>query len=539
MSSSTHGALCRALPIVAANYAQRFNVPVIIGGTDAKTDGSTIFLPAVDTDNPHTANLLWGYLAHEAAHIRFTDFGVVARSKREPLLATLFNIIEDVRIEAAIIDAYPGTRHTLFTCVEQLVADDTLKAPPHHATLHMVLCWVSYWGRVKQLRQSPLTDSLTQVQQALQSQLSSSAFDAGLALLQQYHGLSDSADALLLTQRWVQWCTNAGLLPQDTSDDTDNTSSENKDDADRENDSENNTDTPAMTLTPQQQAQLQAANAQLDIGEVMQDAISATTDRHTLQHPDNLTMPVAERAIAGSDTLLHHAGLHSAQLRSQLLAGLQAYQLRRVQYRQHGKRLHSRRLASLAVGNTRVFAKRRPRKAPNTCVHLLIDRSSSMQMQVSHEHTRMSIANHTALALALALEKIHHVTTAVSYFPGPCHEVMSVLTPTQSAKRRAAFFDQSALGNTPMLEALWYTAYQVTLSTQPRNVVLMVTDGDTTQTQAIAHIINRAQADGVEFAVITIASDALHDIVPHHVRLDDTNALLQTVFRLMQQLLTR
>jgi hypothetical protein len=534
MSSSTHGALCRALPIVAANYAQRFNVPVIIGGTDAKTDGSTIFLPAVDTDNPHTANLLWGYLAHEAAHIRFTDFGVVARSKHEPLLATLFNIIEDVRIEAAIIDAYPGTRHTLFTCVEQLVADDTLSTPPHHATLHMVLCWVSYWGRVRQLRQSPLTDSLTQVQQALQSQLSSSAFDAGLALLQQYHGLSDSADALLLAQLWVQWCANAGVLQQVTSSDTDNTSSENKGDADSERD----TDTPAMTLTPQQQAEQQAANAQLDIGVVMQEAISATTDRHTLQRPDNLTMPEAERAIAGSDSLLHQAGRHSAQLRSQLLAGLQAYQLRRMQYRQHGKRLHSRRLATLVVGMTRVFAKRRPRKAPNTSVHLLIDRSSSMQIKADNGHTRMSIANHTALALALALEKIHHVTTTVSYFPGPCHEVMSVLTPTQSAKRRAAFFDQSALGSTPMLEALWYAAYQVTRSTQPRNVVLMVTDGDIAQTQAIEHIVTRAQADGVEFAVITIASNALHDIVPHHVRLDDTNALPQTVFRLMQQLLT-
>lgn len=103
MSSSTHGALCRALPIVAANYAQRFNVPVIIGGTDAKTDGSTIFLPAVDTDNPHTANLLWGYLAHEAAHIRFTDFGVVARSKREPLLATLSRACWPVMVNFAAI----------------------------------------------------------------------------------------------------------------------------------------------------------------------------------------------------------------------------------------------------------------------------------------------------------------------------------------------------------------------------------------------------------------------------------------------------
>lgn len=181
----------------------------------------------------------------------------------------------------------------------------------------------------------------------------------------------------------------------------------------------------------------------------MQEAISATTDRHTLLRPDNLTVPEAEHAIAGNASLLHQAGRHSAQLRSQLLAGLQAYQLRRMQYRQHGQRLHSRRLATLAVGNTRVFAKRRPRKAPNTSVHLLIDRSSSMQIKAGNGHTRMSIANHTALALALALEKIHHVTTAVSYFPGSCHEVMSVLSPTQSAKRRAAFFDQSALGCTP------------------------------------------------------------------------------------------
>lgn len=62
-----------ALPIVAAAYGEKLGVKVAIGNDDAYTDGKTIVVPNIPDDYPHM-DAVWGYLAHEAAHVRFTDF---------------------------------------------------------------------------------------------------------------------------------------------------------------------------------------------------------------------------------------------------------------------------------------------------------------------------------------------------------------------------------------------------------------------------------------------------------------------------------
>jgi len=42
-----------------------------VGGHDACTDGRLIQIPDVP-DDPASRDLAWGYLAHEAAHVRYT-----------------------------------------------------------------------------------------------------------------------------------------------------------------------------------------------------------------------------------------------------------------------------------------------------------------------------------------------------------------------------------------------------------------------------------------------------------------------------------
>jgi cobaltochelatase CobT len=61
------------LPIVAAALGRRFGVAVGVGGTEACTDGRHILIPDVG-DDPTARALAWGYLAHEAGHVRYTDF---------------------------------------------------------------------------------------------------------------------------------------------------------------------------------------------------------------------------------------------------------------------------------------------------------------------------------------------------------------------------------------------------------------------------------------------------------------------------------
>ena len=121
--------LTNALPIVAAAYGRKFGVAVQVGGTVAQTDGLTIAIPAI-ADDPVARTLAWGYLTHEAAHVRYTDFEAVTRTAAKgPLAKGILNILEDVRVENAILGPYPGARGTLDAVNGWLIEHDQLAAP--------------------------------------------------------------------------------------------------------------------------------------------------------------------------------------------------------------------------------------------------------------------------------------------------------------------------------------------------------------------------------------------------------------------------
>ncbi len=49
-----------------------------------------------------------GFVNHEAAHVRMTDFDELAAVALSPLAHLLFNIVEDVRVEKELLTVYPG-----------------------------------------------------------------------------------------------------------------------------------------------------------------------------------------------------------------------------------------------------------------------------------------------------------------------------------------------------------------------------------------------------------------------------------------------
>ncbi len=70
----------RSLPLVAAALGRKYGLKIIIGGTEAMTDGDTIFLPTLPLDSPvEMVNLARAFLDHEAAHIRDTDMEQLKR----------------------------------------------------------------------------------------------------------------------------------------------------------------------------------------------------------------------------------------------------------------------------------------------------------------------------------------------------------------------------------------------------------------------------------------------------------------------------
>jgi hypothetical protein len=74
------------LRIALQSLADKLGVHLVIGGSDAGTNGEVILLPDLPGDDEEAALLARGYIDHETAHIRFTDFGLPARGHRRPVL---------------------------------------------------------------------------------------------------------------------------------------------------------------------------------------------------------------------------------------------------------------------------------------------------------------------------------------------------------------------------------------------------------------------------------------------------------------------
>lgn len=119
MQSDLH--FLRSLPLTAASLGNELGVRVLVGGNHACTDGKVIRLPAMA--GVMSQDEMLGYVMHEAAHIRLTDFGVIGNGRTfSPIWGELVNALEDVRIENEFERLYEGARMILDGCREVCVA---------------------------------------------------------------------------------------------------------------------------------------------------------------------------------------------------------------------------------------------------------------------------------------------------------------------------------------------------------------------------------------------------------------------------------
>jgi len=111
-----------ACKTAAKTFGKKHNVSVVFAGSHAKTDGSTIYLPAMDQNkklSQQQLSVARGYVDHEAGHIRYTDNKLYSDAVKEAmrcddkLMPQIMNALEDVRIERLITKQYPGAKTNL------------------------------------------------------------------------------------------------------------------------------------------------------------------------------------------------------------------------------------------------------------------------------------------------------------------------------------------------------------------------------------------------------------------------------------------
>lgn len=113
-----------SLPLIAKALGRKYGLNVVIASSVQvpHTTGKTIYLPALPAGDPKkTSVMLNGFIDHEAAHVRFSDFeSLKPLTKLERIFA---NVLEDPRIERRMTEQYPGCRYNLDALYEAISGD--------------------------------------------------------------------------------------------------------------------------------------------------------------------------------------------------------------------------------------------------------------------------------------------------------------------------------------------------------------------------------------------------------------------------------
>ena len=91
--------------------ASQHNIRIVFRGQGASTDGKTIYLPSTSDLTPELMQDMHGFLDHEVAHCRFTDFEQLDKlmpGRGGKFQKDLLNACEDSRIEILQIEDLPG-----------------------------------------------------------------------------------------------------------------------------------------------------------------------------------------------------------------------------------------------------------------------------------------------------------------------------------------------------------------------------------------------------------------------------------------------
>ena len=584
MSLST---LTQALPIVAAAYGRKFNIPVQVGGEQARTDGRIIQIPTIP-ETPDGKTLAFGYLAHEAGHIRFTDFDVDRHTT--PLGRCIENILEDVRIEQAMIQQYPGTRTTLDAVVETLIAEGTLSpvrttSTPAEILANGLLALARYHNR----QQSALMPHAQTADQVMRQVLGSRFVHRLQGLMTEIPRLQSTAESIALAAKIVALMEQEAQPEPEEPENlghTDGTAPEAEPEApegqnldqgsesqaphpekntpdDQDQGSECEATTPeeptseeATTENPEpgaassdSQGSGGTAAERFDIKTALQSALDAGED----QLPEDLFQTVAEtlgeqsgyspvllpslEAYSGDAqqgrSTLNRVKVHSAKLTARLQALVEAQTLEKPRAAKRGRALSAAHLHRAGVGDPRIFRLKDHKTAPNTALHLLIDLSGSMT------GGQDVLALEAAMALALALEPIKGVSRAVTAFPsldGLDEKVTRLLAHGERVVTRAGAFVQRGRGSTPMTGALWYAAADLLARPERRKVILTLTDGLPDDSTSTAKLIKQATAAGLQMIGVGIELDVSR-LFPIAIRINDIADLKTELFHITEQLL--
>ncbi len=567
-----HRTIQGALPILARALGRKLDVTVEIGGSDAYTDGKHIQLPALPVDGPsdELATLAFGYLEHEAAHVRYTDMDDYQPD--DGLHQMFTNILEDVRIEKALGDEYPGFAGDLSGLTEILVRNGDLGATsaPDASLAEKMGTYVLLRGRYDVLGPDALKAPAETAEEAFRNAVPPGLATRVGAALGQIKDLGSTQDAAQLARDIVRFVREEeaeqrrqaeppsdGGAPGDgeTADGSDPGATRGQGEG---GDVSSESGAGQAEGRPEGQSDAhgneevgQNAHEMADaLRELLQDDGESGPKGQGEAAREALRQEAAQNASSGGGAAVGRASSPTAvsgtgvdeiakvsgatvALRTRLRGLLAAAKRASRTPARRGKRLDDGRLVRAMKGDPRLFVNKTKGVAVNTAVQILLDRSGSMSGAIE-------LARESALACGLGLAEIQGVSLAAAAFPGVAYDVEPLTRFGESVRRTAGHYASlQACGGTPMLEALLWGVEQLLMQREPRKICLVVTDGHPYNSEATQAAIRRCWAGGIEVLGIGIGTDpkTMRALFPVTATVSGVDELAAAMFAMLREAL--
>ena len=475
MANAATAAFIRSLPITAKSLADKFGVNVCFEGNAVPhTDGSTIVLPILSEESTlGDKEVFLGFLIHECAHVRLTDF----RSLPPTGLANLFsatNMLEDCRIEEITCKNFFGAIYLLNKAHLKSVEGWEYERL-NNVTLMLV--WAMMFIKTKLSIFFPKFTNLESV--------------LGNILETRLPGLKARAEALL-TKEFASADTTLkiGELAQKLLDlyetDKKERAEEKKSDSARSSKEAGKSGAQNSDKPKSGKHKIEVIeDTPLDISRKFKQLAVQSAEKFSTEHKRPAIMLANESAARIKDTLrssspesinlFRQKALGLTQgLRRGLESLIQTQSMQNLGNGRNGRRLDFGNLNKLSTWDMRIFRSPILLKSKRTIVHILLDRSGSMTKDDAQ------MAKIAAYALLETLDRIPQTKAQLSAFPAITKDTGRVtVVPLGEKPRTFASIIQglSTFGYTPFVTAMEEVRSVLATQEADKKIVLVITDG--------------------------------------------------------------
>ena len=196
-----------------------------------------------------------------------------------------------------------------------------------------------------------------------------------------------------------------------------------------------------------------------------------------------------------------------------------------------GRKLASGRLVRLGIGDPRVFKKKVETVAANTAVAVLLDLSGSMG-------DKYEVANAAAFALHTTLFGLKGVAVSSLEFSGKGNAAEVNVLVDFGRKPQSEHFNHHPFDGTPTDKAIWAARALLLQRTEPRKIMLILTDGCPCNGADTHAATRRSSQDGIEIAAIGIQHSGVKNFWDNHRIIHNIHELPAAMFEVMEGMLT-